>query len=232
MANHNYPKTRTWSVFQGCHFGCIYCEYSWKRQAKRQKQNCLECYRYEPHKHPEKLNKIPSSPIVFVGGSGDVSFIDTDFCLDVIEAIKNHRPRMKKEFYWQSKEPVTFRRFMDELPENCILLTTLETNRDQGYEEKISGAPLPSERFAQFKDLDYPRKVVTVEPAIAFDSFIFAEQILEIDPEYVWFGFDSHPEKVEYQEPALADAQEFVNNLQSWGVEVRGKELRGVKLRR
>lgn len=71
MVNHNYSKAKTWSVLFGCDFDCIYCEYSWKAQAKRQKQNCMKCYDYKPHKHPERLNRIPSAPIVFVGGSSD-----------------------------------------------------------------------------------------------------------------------------------------------------------------
>lgn len=229
--NHNYPETRTWSPFQGCRFDCIYCEYSWKRQARRQKHNCMRCYNYEPHKHPERLNRIPSAPVVFVGGSGDVSFIETDFCFKIIEAIKEHNPRMEKEFYWQSKKPDTFDRFKDKLPDNCILLTTLETNRDKEYRD-ISKAPLPSERFKQFKELDYPRKVVTVEPVMDFDLNEFSSWLGSLDLEYLWFGFDSHPQKVEYPEPTEEKAQRMVSILKNrYGTEVRGKSLRGVEIR-
>ena len=38
-------------------------------------------------------------------------------------------------------KPVYFERFLADLPDNVILLTTLETNRDDGY-AAISKAPL------------------------------------------------------------------------------------------
>lgn len=46
----------------------------------------------------------------------------------------------------QSKTPSCFQKYLSFLPENTYLLTTLETNRDEGY-EKISKAPKPSERY-------------------------------------------------------------------------------------
>lgn len=39
-----YANARTWNPFKGCLFDCTCCEPSFQKQAKRQKQRCLDCY--------------------------------------------------------------------------------------------------------------------------------------------------------------------------------------------
>ena len=223
-----YPKTKTWNPFKGCRFGCTYCEPTFKRQAKRQKHNCMECYGYVPHYHEERLGNIPSTEIVFVCGNGDISFCKPAFTRRIIDRIKQRRERCPdRTFYFQSKRPSYFAQFISEFPENVILVTTLETNRDQ---PAVSKAPVPSERYRQFKSLDYPRKVVTIEPVMDFDLDVFAGWIRELRVEYVWLGFNSHPKSVKLPEPEPEKVQEFVGLLARAGIEVRGKELRGLTL--
>ena len=231
-----YPNTKTWNPFVGCNWGCIYCLKSFQRQLKRVAGNidCISCFKYEPHYHPERLRRIPSAPIVFVCGTGDISFCRESFVREIFEAIDNHRPRKKKTYYFQSKDPKCFNKYLDWFNTNqdrVILLTTLETNRDKGY-EKISKAPLPSKRFKDFLELDYPHKVVTIEPVLDFDYADFLLWFVALDQqkclEYVWFGFDS--KKCELPEPTILKAQGFVNQLKLWNIEVRGKSLREVTI--
>jgi len=123
--------------------------------------------------------ELPSPPsgvkIVFVCGYGDISFCNPKFTLKIIEKIKEHNKRCSyKTHYFQSKRPAYFKEFLSEFPENVILLTTMETNRDSGY-RKVSKAPLPSKRYKQFLELDYPRKVVTIEPVMDFDLEVFSQ---------------------------------------------------------
>jgi len=238
-----YPDTKTWNPGVGCRYGCVYCEPSFQRQLKRVAGtlNCPDCYSYEPHYHPERLKKIPSGEkewkefIVFVFGTGDISFYDPSFVRKTFKAIDNHKPRKPKTYYFQSKNPECFEQYLDwfnEHNELVILLTTLETNRDAGY-DKISKAPLPTIRFRDFYELDYPRKVLTIEPVLDFDLEEFVEMVLKLHRqgtlEYVWFGFDS--KNCGLPEPSIEKAQRFVDILQDHGIEVRGKSLRGVKLR-
>ena len=147
-SSNMYAEAKTWNPFKGCFFDCSYCEPTFKQQSKRQKQRCMECYRYVPHYHKERLDRIPSSKIIFVAGNADISFCSPQFVREIIKAIERHNRRCPyKTYYFQSKRPEYFEQFLAEFPDNVVLLTTLETNRDAGY-EVVSKAPKPSERFA------------------------------------------------------------------------------------
>lgn len=91
-----YDKAKTWNPFRGCRYDCIYCDPSFKRQAKRLKQLCLKCHSFEPHWHPDKLSKIPSSEIVFVCGYADISFCPPEQTRQIIKAIKADIERSRK----------------------------------------------------------------------------------------------------------------------------------------
>ena len=88
-----YPEAETWNPFQGCEFECSYCRPSFQAQAKRQKQRCMSCYRYEPHCHPERLGKIPNAEIVFVAGNGDIAFCPPDFVHMILDSVELHSAR-------------------------------------------------------------------------------------------------------------------------------------------
>lgn len=225
--SHMYAAAETWNPFKGCKFDCIYCIPSFQSQAKRQKHNCLKCYRYEPHEHPVRLTKIPGSEIVFVCGNGDIAFCRPSYIRRIIEAIAARGG--SQSFYLQSKKPSCFKPLLKLLPKTVILVTTLETNRDEGY-GKVSKAPKPSSRFKQFASLKYPRKVVTIEPVMDFDVQEFANWIIQIKPEYVWLGLNSREKQVQLPEPSPDKLREFVGILARHGIEVRGKKLRGIEL--
>ncbi len=236
MPSDMYPDTKTWNPAVGCNFDCIYCRPSFQRQLKRVAGvlDCQYCYDYKPHYHPERLERIPSFPIVFVFGTGDISFYKSQYVRRIFRAIDNHKPKMEKIYYFQSKNPFCFERYLPWFDErdDVILLTTLETNRDEGYEE-ISKAPLPTKRFWDFYNLKYPRKVVTIEPILDMDPEIMATRMNLLKKQgsldYVWFGFDS--KRCGLPEPSEEKAQLLVDLLQEAEIEVRGKTLRGVKLK-
>ena len=225
-----YASAETWNPIKGCLFDCTYCKPSFQKQAKRQMHNCTECYEFRPHQHPERLSKIPNAEIVFVGGNGDISFCDPAFVKQIIAAIvKKNKKRPDQVYYFQTKQPEYLAQFIGDLPPNVILVTTLETNRDEGY-GAVSKAPPPSKRYAQFKQLDWPRKVITVEPAMDFDVDEFAEWLISLKPEYVWLGFNSRPRSVSLPEPTKEKMLALAERLKKAGIQVRGKELWGLDL--
>ena len=225
-----YASAETWNPIKGCLFDCTYCKPSFQKQAKRQMHNCTECYEFRPHQHPERLSKIPNAEIVFVGGNGDISFCDPAFVRQIIAAIvKKNKKRPNQIYYFQTKRPEYLAQFIGDFPPNVILVTTLETNRDDGY-GAVSKAPPPSKRYAQFKQLDWPHKVVTVEPAMDFDVDEFADSLIALKPEYVWLGFNSRPKSVSLPEPSKEKMLALAERLKKAGIQVRGKELWGLEL--
>lgn len=221
-----YADAKTWNPFKGCRFDCTYCGPSFQQQSKRQKQLCRDCYRYVPHCHENRLRPIPSASIIFVCGNADISFCPPKFTRKIIDAVVEHTSRKEKTFYFQSKRPAYFEPFLPLFPDNVILLTTLETNRDAGY-KAVSKAPPPSERYRQFKKLKYPRKVVTIEPVMDFDEDVFPQWIVDLKPEYVWLGFNSRPKAVKLPEPTPQKLRKLVKVIRRAGIDIRGKELRG-----
>ena len=189
--NHMYrDSVLQWNVFVGCRFDCIYCEKSFKLQMKRQKWKCIKCYNYEPHFHPERLNrKLPKTTgdqFIWPCSSGDITFAKPQCIYKILDAIKRHPDRT---FLLQSKNPAVFKKY-EPLPENVVLDITLETNRDEGY-RGISKAPLPSKRFKDYLKVEHPRKFVTIEPVLDFDLKTFVSWIRRIKPERVYLGYDS-----------------------------------------
>jgi len=230
-----YDNTKTWNPFKGCQFDCVYCIPSFQRQSKRWgKNNCWACYHFVPHFHPERLDRIPSADIIFVAGSGDISFCPTEQVMLIINAIKEHNKRCPgKIYYFQSKIPATFERFKNELPDNCYLLTTLETDMiyftDGSKYMDYTAAGNPLIRMFDFQSINYPRKIVTIEPVMEF-SKEFARKIIAINPEYVWIGFNTQSGQIRLPEPSLDDVESLIEQLKDAGIEVKGKDLRGLEI--
>lgn len=218
-----YAKTVTWNPFRGCRFDCTYCVPSFQALAKW--QQCPQCKSYEPHEHPERLEKLPAGgDILFACSSGDVSFCDPAYFRRILDAVRDD-PR---DVYLQSKSPWYFDQFLAELPENVVIVTTLETNRDDGYEH-ISKAPPPSVRWRDFELLNWPRKVITVEPMMDFDVFAFWNMIVGLG-ECVWVGYNSRPHAAPLPEPSRGAVIGLIGRLVDSGIDVRGKDLRGLEI--
>ncbi|MDA3896063.1 MAG: hypothetical protein PF482_07950, partial [Desulfobacteraceae bacterium] len=99
-------------------------------------------------------------------------------------------------------------------------------NGDEGYQE-ISKAPCPTERFKQFSELNHGRKILTIEPVIAFDLDIFLEMIKGVNPEKVWLGINSREKQVELPEPTETQFKELASGIQSMGIELKLKTTFG-----
>lgn len=220
-----YKDVETWNVFKGCNFECEYCKPSFQAINKRIK-SCKKCQDYVPHFHPERLSKIPKARTVFVAANGDICFAPFEVWMQILDATRAHaRKHPFTEFYFQSKRPDCFAPYLEDLPKRAILLTTLETNYDQGY-AKVSLAPPPQMRWSLFKKLKWDRKIITIEPIMQFDRKEFLRMIVEVSPMSVWVGYNSRPRAVQLPEPSLAKTMKLIDNLKDAGIEVREKEMR------
>ena len=214
------------NAFVGCLHECVYCKPSFQRQMKRQK--CLQCKRYEPHFHPERLRKKSPRTVddqfVFFPSSGDPAFATVEeFQTMLSYALRNPLTT----FLIQTKAPnfLTYHRF----PHNIILDITLETNlafydtpsKFKSYNE-ISLAPSPFTRVADFYFVQYDRKAVTIEPILQFDDRL-VDWITPLKPEFVYVGYDNHNCKL--PEPPLAETLRLIDELSKF-TEVRLKTIR------
>lgn len=211
-----YKDTKTWNPFKGCDFDCVYCEDSFKRQAKRQKHNCMKCYNYIPHFHPDRLDKIPKADLVFACGNGDISFADRDQLISILRVIKS---KPKQTFLLQTKKPSCLDDL--EIPGNCIIGTTIETNRDT---TNISKAPSTATRYYWLSRL-ICRKAVTIEPILDFDINVMIRWIENIDPECVWVGYANHTNGLDLDEPELSKTKQLIKKLESF-TDIRLKTIR------
>ncbi len=130
-----------------------------------------------------------------------------------------------KIYYFQTKEPHVFKRYKGEWPANTKLVTTIETDLDSYY-RTISKAPYPSYRLNEFLTVDYPHKVITIEPIMRFSSH-FANWIKKYHDtgqlDYVWVGRNSRAKQVTLPEPSQQEEDVFKEDLQAYGVEVKEK---------
>jgi len=210
-------SVKQWNCGVGCEFDCRYCRNSFQRQMKRQRKNCSQCYEYVPHFHKERLKnkvirKLPiteGDEFIWVFSSADISFqkiTDIKKVFAVIRQLKN------RTFLIQSKD-AKFLKELDEklgIPDNVIVGITLETNRDEGY-ELVSKAPKPSERYKEFAEWDFPRKVLTIEPIQDFDLEIFVEWIKAIKPIRIYIGYDT--KQCQLNEPELTKTLKLIDEL-------------------
>jgi len=180
----------------GCYHECIYC---WaRRQAKRLKNFCKECYKFIPHTHIERIYKdfkmrtfkrTPAYSIVFLCDMSDMfgSWVSINVIMEILDFIK-HNPQTT--FFLETKNPPRMLDFIEEIPENTIISTTIETN--QYPIEGISKAPSLKERAMAFRLIDHPHKHVSIEPIIDFDMDTLIEWIKAIQPERVSMGYDNY----------------------------------------
>ncbi len=206
------------SAFRGCSYSCSYCAF----RGTLRRSPCEKCRTFEPHAHLEALNRNPprtkESEFLTIGLTGDLSFA-SDTTMQAI--IHYCQVWSDHTFMIQSKNPAFFLEY--KFPENVILDTTIETNREHiwgindpleiryDYQD-ISGAPLPENRYEAMLKLGLgQRKAITVEPVLDFDLEILAQWIINMNPKIVWIGYDNHNHKL--PEPPMSKTEALIERL-------------------
>jgi hypothetical protein len=235
------------NAFKGCGFGCVYCEVSFKRQAKRQKpqpngKGCQQCYDYAPHAHLERLQKpspkTTGEEVVFFPSSGDLAFASKDIQQKHIDYA---RANPQTNFLMQTKDPRWFRQF-EPLPNNVIIAITLETDRvdpllTEDYHNSyrylryadISNAPSPVNRVISFFSVVHNRKQVTIEPILLCTISKMVAWLKEINPERVYVGYANDGQdglKLCLPEPTVAETENLIAEIEKAGLKIYRKTIR------
>jgi protein gp37 len=215
-----YSGVETFNPFCGCHFSCSFC-YA-QRIAKRQKHRCERCYKFAPHAHPERLSKkFKPGDNIFVCSMGDISYADINYVTKVFDVVSAYP---KATFMFQSKNPLCFIawRMYFKAPDNCVLGTTIETNRST---KEVSKAPDTEARKTWLSAIR-TRKYVTIEPIMDFDHNVMVAWIKEIRPEFVYIGYNSLDSKNKHLlEPTVTKTKMLIASLEEV-TEVRQKKIR------
>jgi len=223
------------NVFIGCGYTCSYCKPSFKAQMKRrmphfddqgkQINGCQKCYDYEPHWHEDRYQKylttkkrMPTTTgdqFIWLSRFGDLAFATKEMIEKLVVLAEKWNDR---KFLFQTKNVATFYKIDRLFPPNCMLAITLETNRAYGT---ISNAPTPKLRWAEFltyikeKEPDNPI-MVTVEPILEFDLEEFVPMLMELKPERVYVGYNSHRDRCVLPEPMIYKTGELIEALKKF----------------
>ncbi len=198
--------THTWNAVKGkCIHDCSYC------YMKRFPQKDVRL------DEKEFRTNLGFENFIFVGSSADMfaEDIPSEWIKKIIEYCKTYP---QNTYLFQTKNPERFNEFRESLKHlNCILGTTIETNR-QDILDGLCSAPKIKSRVDGMKIKGF-RKMVTIEPVIDFDVMTLSRDIEEISPEFVNIGGDTGghklPEPSEYKlENLIKELNKFtrVNN--------------------
>ena len=193
--------THTWNPIKGrCSHDCKYCYMKVFPQGE---------LRFD---EKELQTDLGRNNFIFVGSSCDMWVNEVTDSL--IKMIINHcKKYLENTYLFQSKNPMRFVKLRDELISlNCILGTTMETNR-QEILNKISNAPLINERSDAMTIKGF-RKMITIEPIIDFDVMPFVSEIERTNPEFVNIGADSKNHNL--IEPSPFKIQNLIKELEKF----------------
>ena len=214
--------TRTWNPVTGCRHNCVYC---WARRLAEEKLKYMSrkyARGFEPTLHPWELDaRFGPGEFVFVCDMGDLFgwWVPAEWIRAVLHVVERY-PRTT--FLFLTKNPKRYLQF--DFPGNCILGATIETDDDELYRSYgISGAPPPGERIDAMINLRHRRKLVSVEPVLAFTAE-FPSKITLIGPEIVYVGYDNYG--CGLPEPPLSDTLWLIESLERAGITVYRKTLR------
>lgn len=203
--------TGTWNPISGCLFNCVYC---WARNLALTKLQNTKRYSkgFKPSlNEAEFSSRFARGDLIFVSDMGDMfgEFIPVSWIIQVLEHVGKFP---ETDFLFMTKNPRRYIDLLPHIPKNAILGATIETTNDQIIQaNKVSVAPLPSERYRAMKELEWERKIISVEPVMDFDLKLFVKWIEEINPFIVYVGYDNYSHKL--REPTLKQVNELLRSL-------------------
>lgn len=200
--------TRTWNVFCGCKFDCIYCN---ARRLAETRLKHIPRYKdgFTPHLVNSELTKsFKPGEFIFVAYMGDIAFATREQFLRILARIREFPMTY---FLIQSKNPKQLYDWREDwgitLPANVYLGTTIETNRDYG----LTKAPKPIERFRYLAGYPHNLKFLSVEPIMDFDLEEMVNWVTLMQPDIIEVGADNYHNHL--QEPPWWKVEALLERL-------------------
>jgi len=211
--------TATWNPITGCSYNCKYC---WARKLALTKLKNSHRYSsgFNPSLNEKEFRvKFGAGDLVFVSDMGDMfgDFIPDNWIKQVLDHIRQFP---EADFLFMTKNPERYLKLLPYIPKNAILGTTIETTSNELIQTcNISKAPLPTQRYEAMKDLEWDRKMVSIEPILDFKLDTFSKWIETINPFIVYVGYDNYSLKL--KEPSLLKTNELIDRLKETSLVIR-----------
>lgn len=202
----------TRNIISGCRHQCSYC---WARDRAEQLRDHAARYKdgFVPCFNKAELGKnYGKDKTWFIGDMGDSwgRWVPANRILDMLDDAK--RADSSVTILFLTKNSLRYYEFFPLFQPNFVAGFTLETNRVYGPE--ISRASSVEERYIAMRDLEYPRKFVSIEPIMDFDPDVFVGWLAEIAPIRVSVGYDNHNKGL--VEPPLEKTVDLIDVLKSF----------------
>jgi DNA repair photolyase len=203
--------TSTWNPISGCLYDCRYC---WAKNLALTKLKTTKRYAngFKPSLNISEFRvRFGNGDIVFVADMGDMfaPSIPDKWIKQVLEHIEQFPDA---DFLFMTKNPKRYLDLLPFIPQNAILGATIETNIDSIISgDKVSLAPPPSERAEAMKNLEWDRKIVSIEPVLEFDLKTLVKWLTDIDPFIVYVGYDNYCNRL--HEPSMQQTLNLMQHL-------------------
>ena len=156
-------------------------------------------------------NDLPENNKIFVGTGTDMWAYEVleQHITETLDFLKQYN----NTYLFQTKNPVRFLEFIEQMPKNVILGTTIETDQQELIE---SEAPTVENRVKAMKKIKqlYPntKTTITLEPVIDFNLDKIEKFINDIRPDYIYIG--AVTKFSVKKEPAKDKINALINRLQ------------------
>jgi len=208
-----YPfVTHTWNAIKGkCLNDCIYC------YMKNPKYK-LKAPRLD---RKELRTDLEEGNFIFVGSSTDMFARDLpyDWIIDTLKYCN----RFDNQYLFQTKNPEIMGKYLNVIPPDSILACTVETDYMLDLSNKIYTYYSPT-RGGIFATLKWPRKMVSIEPVVDFNTDSFIQLIEAIKPEFVSIGADSQGSDM--FEPSKEKLTALIAGLETFTKVIQKKNLK------
>lgn len=190
----------------------------WGPVRGRCKHDCSYCYMKKwplPPLHIDERDLLKTDlgegNFIFVCHTIDLFADDvpTEWILRVLGQLRFYP---KNKYLLQSKNPHRFLDFDERFPENVLLGTTIETNRDVYVESKAPPYIERAKALALLHEYGF-ETMVTIEPIFDFDLDELVEIVITANPKWVNIGADSKGHKL--PEPAKEKVAKLIEALQT-----------------
>jgi len=216
-----YKDVKTVNPLGGqCGHKCLYCSTISLSKiypgVRNKYQGEYKLYESELKKSWGKNNQI------FVCAQNDLfeAGVPGDFIEAILEKARNSDK--SNLFMFQTKNPARMVHYLGKFPDNCMLGTTIETNREDLIKE-WSDAPTIKSRAEAIKYIgNYGfLTYITIEPIMDFDPSALSLLIENIGPDKIFIGADS--KKNGMPEPSARDIKLLIADFEWVGVEIEEK---------